>query len=137
MEWRQLSLLKGARQRGTRPAPAPEYALHCAVVDLVTRWIMPGWQFTHIASGEKRDKATAARLARMGVRAGWPDLVFVGPHRVVFIELKRRGSHQSDEQANVAHHILRSGFDYLCVDNLDDAIAALRDFGIVRARIGA
>jgi hypothetical protein len=137
MDWRQLTLLKGARQRGTRPAPPPEFALHCAVADLVARWIMPGWMYSHLPMGEHRNKATAQRLKRMGVVAGWPDFIFVGPHRLVFLELKRRGSHQSDEQANVAHHILRSGFDYVCVDNLDDALAALRDFGIVRARVSA
>jgi hypothetical protein len=36
---------------------------------------MPGWIYTHIASGEKRDQVTAARLNRMGVTAGFPDLV--------------------------------------------------------------
>lgn len=137
MEWRQLSLLKGSRQRGPRPASAPEFALHCAVADLVSRWITPGWQFTHIPLGEHRHKATAARLHRMGVRAGWPDFIFVGPHRVVFLELKRRGGSQTDEQANVALHIIRSGFDYACVDSLDLALEVLRGFGIVRARVGA
>src|SRR5262252_4291667 len=109
MEWRQLNLLKGSRQRGTRTASTPEYALHCAIADLVTRWIMPQWQFTHIPLGEHRNKATAARLARMGVRAGWPDFIFVGPGRVFFLELKRRGGSQSDEQANVALHLIRCG----------------------------
>jgi hypothetical protein len=28
---------------------------------------MPGWIYTHVASGEKRDQVTAARLKRMGV----------------------------------------------------------------------
>src|SRR5262249_11199327 len=137
MEWRQLGLFKGSRQRGARPAPPPEFALHCALADLVARWIMPGWMDPHIPLGEHRNKATATRLARMGVRAGWPDFIFVGPHRLVFVELKRRGKSQSDEQANVAHHIMRSGFDYICVDNLDDAVMALREFGIVRARVSA
>jgi hypothetical protein len=72
---RQLHLFKSRRQRGIL-APAPnEYQLHCAVADTVKRWIMPGWIYTHIASGEKRDQVTAARLKRMGVTAGFPDLV--------------------------------------------------------------
>jgi hypothetical protein len=29
------------------------------VVDTVKRWRMPGWIYTHIASGEKRDPMTA------------------------------------------------------------------------------
>ena len=32
-----------------------EYQLHCAAVDTIRRWILPGWIYTHIASGEKRD----------------------------------------------------------------------------------
>ena len=63
--------------------------MHCMVVDAVRRWRSPGWIYTHIASGEKRDQVTAARLKRMGVVAGFPDLVFFGPHgEVCFIELK-------------------------------------------------
>ena len=31
------------------------------MVDTIKRWIMPGWIFTHIASGEKRDPVMAAR----------------------------------------------------------------------------
>lgn len=30
----------------------------------------------HVPNGEKRDKATAAKLHRMGARAGMPDLLF-------------------------------------------------------------
>ena len=68
---RQLSLFKRKRQRGTvSSVPATEFQLHCAVADTVRRWIMPGWIFTHIASGEKRDPVTAARLKRMIVASG-------------------------------------------------------------------
>jgi hypothetical protein len=132
---KQLGLFKGARQRGGRRPSPKEYALHCAIADLVTRWIMPGWMFTHLPMGEKRDKATAGRLQRMGVKPGWPDFIFVGSHRIFFLELKRRGCDQSDEQANVAWHLMRCGHTYLCTDNLDDAIGALRDLGIVRASV--
>jgi len=58
---RQLHLFKSRRQRGTLPPAPSEYQLHCAVADTVKRWIMPGWIYTHIASGEKRDQVTAAR----------------------------------------------------------------------------
>jgi hypothetical protein len=47
------NLFKSRRQRGALPPAPSEYQLHCAVVDTVKRWIMPGWIFTHIASGEK------------------------------------------------------------------------------------
>jgi hypothetical protein len=88
----QLHLFRGKRQRGIAPPSPSEYQLHCAVVDTVKRWLQPNWIFTHIASGEKRDPVTAARLKRMGVMAGFPDLVFIGPNGAVcWVELKGWG----------------------------------------------
>jgi hypothetical protein len=138
MEARQLQLFKGKRQRGERlPAPK-EIALHIAVADLVRRWIAPGWSFTHLPMGEKRDKATAGRLQRMGVMAGWPDFIFIGPGPVVFfLELKRVGGRTSDEQEDVAFRLVGCGCLYLRTDNLDDAVGALRDLRIVRASVSA
>jgi hypothetical protein len=134
---KQLGLFKGVRQRGSRPPPPKEFALHCAIADLVTRWITPGWMFTHLPMGEKRDKVTAARLQRMGVKPGWPDFIFIGRGQVFFLELKRLGEGVSEEQGKVAMHLVRCGAGYLCTDNLDDAIGALRDLGIVRASVSA
>ena len=89
----QLSLFRGKRQRGQAPPGPTEYQLHCAVADTVRRWIMPGWIFTHIASGEKRDQVTAARLKRMGVVGGFPDLVFFGiGGGVCCVELKAKAA---------------------------------------------
>ena len=62
---RQLHLFRGRKQCGIAPPVASEYQLHCAVADTVRRWIMPGWIYTHIASGEKRDAVTAAWLKRL------------------------------------------------------------------------
>jgi len=40
-----------------------------------------------ICRGELRDPATAGRLKRLGVMAGWPDLQFAGPGaRMAFLE---------------------------------------------------
>jgi hypothetical protein len=69
---------RSKRQRGIRSNGATEYQLHCAVIDTIRRWILPGWIYTHIASGEKRDRATAARLKGTGVVGGFPDLMFFG-----------------------------------------------------------
>jgi hypothetical protein len=105
---RQLS--KSKRQRGIA-APGPsELQLHCAVADTVKRWRMPGWIFTHIASGEKRDQVTAARLKRMGVTPGFPDLVFFGPcGEVCAIELKAKAGRLSEHQAAIKRHLEQAG----------------------------
>ena len=75
---------------------------------------MPNWIYTHIASGEKRDPVTAARLKRMGVVSGFPDLLFFGPRREVYwIELKARSGRLSEAQADVASHLIAAGHGYL------------------------
>ncbi|UQD96071.1 hypothetical protein [Bradyrhizobium japonicum] len=72
----------------------------------------------------------------MGVTAGWPDFIFVGPGCVFWLELKRRGlGRMSDAQANIASHLITCGFDYLCTDNVNDAVATLKDLGILRSNI--
>jgi hypothetical protein len=132
---RQLHLFKTRRQRCTTPPAPTEFQLHCAVADVVRRWIMPGWVYTHIASGERRDMVTAARLKRMGVMPGFPDLLFIGPGRVCWIELKAKRGRLSEAQAAVASHLVAAGHGYLCSDSFDDIIATLKDWGIVRGAI--
>jgi hypothetical protein len=132
----QLNLFRSRKQRGTAPPAPSEYQLHCAVADTVRRWIMPGWIFTHIASGEKRDMVTAARLKRMGVTAGWPDLLFLGPvGELCAIELKAKGGRMSEAQAAVMRHLIAGGHGYLCSDNYRNVIETLKGWGVLRSGI--
>ena len=131
---RQLSLFRSRRQRGTAPPAASEYQLHCAVVDTIKRWIMPGWLFMHPASGEKRDIVTAARLKKMGTCAGWPDLMLFGPSgEVCAIELKAKGGRLSEAQAAVKGRPRLSLFKQLprrCRDLESLARAAIRRISV-------
>ena len=135
---RQLHLFKGKRQRGERLPSPKEFNVHVALASLLRRTIVPQWIFTHIPSGEKRDIVTASRLKAMGVMPGWPDFIFVGPGRVFFLELKRKGSGRpSEDQRDVAAHVMACGCGYLMTDDIEDAIGALRDMGVVRATVSA
>lgn len=133
---RQLDLFKGKRQRGKLP-PAPyEFQDQCFLVDLLKRWINPGWHFTHIASGEYRDKITAGRLKRMGVMPGWPDLIFLGPDkRVLFVELKRRGETPSEAQQHIAFCIIAAGHSYFWSDDIKLTIERLQQIGVLSDRV--
>ena len=51
-QFRQLSLFKGRKQRGTLPPAPSEFASQVFLVDVIRRWLDPRCQFTHIASGE-------------------------------------------------------------------------------------
>jgi hypothetical protein len=133
---RQLHLFHGKRQRGAAPPSPSEYQLHCAVVDTVRRWIMPGWIFTHIPSGEKRDPITAARLKRMGVTAGFPDLMFFGPNgEVCFVELKAESGRMSAPQIAVMRHLVAAGHSFLRSNDYRDVVETLKEWGVLRSGI--
>jgi hypothetical protein len=133
---RQLHLFKSRKQRGIAPPAPSEYQLHVAVADTVRRWLNPGWIFTHVASGEKRDPVTAARLKRMGVTAGFPDLVFFGPRgQCCWIELKAKGGRLSAAQGEVASHLIAAGHGYLCSSDYRDVIETLKQWGALRSGI--
>ena len=126
--------VQGKRQHGTLP-PAPlEFASQTALVDLIRRTISPVRRFTHMPLGELRNPFTAARLKRLGVTAGSPDLMFAGPGRqMVFLELKRRGSGRlNTAQEAMRDHLVACGFDYLCTDSVDAAVGWLQARGILR-----
>ena len=90
--WRQLSLLKGPRQRGIRPPRASEFATHCAIADTLRVGISPGWIWFHPPNGELRLDGAGARLKRMGTKPGASDFILIAPPagRSHALELKRR-----------------------------------------------
>ena len=134
---RQLNLFRSKRQRGRIPPSPTEFAMQCFLVDVVKRWIVPGWKFTHVPLGEVRDPVTAARLKRLGTEPGWPDLQFAGPgRRMFFLELKRRGGRLSEAQAAMRDHLEGCGFEVLVTDSVDVAIEVLKDAGILQKRFG-
>lgn len=131
----QLNLFKGRRQRGVK-APAPkEFKLHVSLAKILDISLMPGWRYTHLPFGEKRDPITAGRLKAMGTKPGWPDFIFVGRRGVFWLELKRQGGRLSDAQEDVRDHLTMSGYPYKCTSDIEDAIATLKEYGIVRAKV--
>ncbi len=94
--------------------------------------------WTYIASGEKRNLATAAMLKKKGVRAGWPDYCFISAEKVginakvIFLEFKTASGKQSSEQQkfdkaldgcqNIRYHLVRS---------VEAAVRALEQEGIL------
>jgi hypothetical protein len=108
----------------------------CAAIfprQLIKRTIDKRWRFTHLPMGERRDKATAAKLHRMGTSSGWPDFLFCGPGQVaVWLELKSKNGRLSETQVAMREFLQDSGFEYLCAHDVDQAIAWLKHHGILR-----
>jgi hypothetical protein len=105
---------------------------------VLDRWASPGWRFTHFPSGELRNKITAARLKRMGLKPGWPDFILLSPAALAhFLELKRRGRKLSDDQDDFADWCAAHGYPFEWTDNFDKALAILKHWGALRVSVSA
>jgi hypothetical protein len=83
-----------ARFRLVAPV-VPEQDLHESVADALDKLLMPPAQWTCFPAGSvPLPPQFAAKLARMGLKRGWPD-VLVLHRRLIGIELKRRGGRLS------------------------------------------
>jgi len=129
---KDLDLFKSRRQRGTAPPPAKEFDLHVILADVLKRWCLPDWRYTHLPMGEYRTPATAGRLKRMGVTPGWPDYLFIHKDgRVCWLELKRKGNDATEVQEALAVFLQGAGHFYICTDSFETALNFLRHHQIV------
>jgi hypothetical protein len=120
--------------------PAPEFSMQAMLADILSKWGSRDWRYTHMPLGEYRTIATAGKLKRMGVVAGWPDFILLSPKPrslAHFLELKRRGGDLSDSQAAFAAYCQENGYPFACVDRFDDAVNVLKQWGALRVSIQA
>ena len=79
----------------------------------------------HVPNGGARDKITGARLKRMGVLPGIPD-IFLPIARSGFhglwIELKAKGKKPRPEQMNVLNGLIAEGYAAIWADSAEMAI---------------
>jgi hypothetical protein len=136
---KQLSLLKGPRQRGVKAPTPSEFEIHCAVADVLRRWTTPGWRWTHIPSGEYRPKPTADRLQRMGLQVAWPDLILLSPipSRTHFLELKSAKGRLTPFQMSFAEWCHANEVQHAVAYSFKEAIDHLKNWGAVRAVVSA
>ena len=108
----------------SRRKASPEDQIHRAILDYF-RWALPhGWIVFHPANGGKRDKVTAAKLKGLGVVAGIPDLMIVGPECfLAVIEVKTATGRLSLEQAKMKDKFMDLGVPYAIARSIDDAKA--------------
>jgi hypothetical protein len=115
-----------ARARQSKLPATPEAVSHLAIVDHLRTRCRRGVHWHHPATGELRDPVTAAKLQRMGVRAGLPDFLFVIGGRLHGLELKReRGGRVSPEQHAMHSELRAAGAVVEVARGLDDALAIL------------
>lgn len=118
-----------------------EFTLHVSVADVLRRWAVPGWRWTHLPFGEQRGPVTGARLKRMGTQRGWPDFILLSPAladipgRTHFLELKRPKATLTDEQYELMTWLVANGYEYRVVYTFRDAVDVLKQWGAVRSMV--
>jgi hypothetical protein len=123
------------RWRKVRAPVLPEHQLQIALVQHLKYRARPGVIYFHVPNGELRDKRAAAKLKAMGVKPGVSDLVFVWDDhglRNLYLELKVKGGRQTLEQITFAEVIQNAGASYRCAGGLDEALAILKGFNLLK-----
>lgn len=128
----------------------PEAELHEAVAKAFTMLVLPPAMWTCFPAGQVPLPAhAAAKLYRMGLKRGWPDILVVYGGHTFGIELKRQGGQLSrsymartkrgalvlrEGQKDVFPRLQAAGMTIGIASNVNDAVALLREWGVpVRA----
>lgn len=89
-----------------------------------------------IPNGGRRDRREAAKLKATGVLAGMPDLLVLGPGRVVIgFECKTATGRVSAEQNAIAEHWRALGAVWAVVRSIDDVRHTLASVGVVTREV--
>ena len=72
------------------------------------------------------------RLKKMGLTPGVSDLVIVHDGKSYFMEVKRHGGQLTQSQIRFRNDVYRCGSEYAVVRSVDEAINALKVWGIIK-----
>lgn len=117
------------KRRGT-----PEADFQRALVRDLRAILLPPFVLHHSAN-EVRRGGREGRIAQgiaegMGVHPGFADLVLLSAKQTIFFELKSATGTLSDDQIAFRDFVRGQGHGWALVRTLDDALAALKAFGI-------
>jgi len=88
--------------------------------------------YYHTPNGGLRQNKEGALLKAMGVLPGVSDLTFIMPGpQVLFLELKSRYGGVTEEQALFARRVTANGCNAAVANSIDDAVAVLKQYGIL------
>jgi len=132
-----------------------EDALHATVAAALRVLVqLPACWTTFPAGSVPLPPQFAAKLARLGLQRGWPDVLVAHAGRIYGLELKRVGGKLSktrtvrtrsgaprvlEGQEDVFPRLRTAGMEIAVCTSLDDVLAALRGWGVpmVRSRVAA
>lgn len=111
----------------------PEDAIQAAVVEHLRFRHVPGLVWHSTPNERKANGREGARLKRMGLRPGAPDLVFILPPIGTYagLELKTKAGRQSAAQREFQYEAAKAGALYAVAHGVDEAITILRGWGAI------
>lgn len=114
------------------PFRRPEEALQKAVAAYLDAVLPPEWRWFHVPNQRGTRKAWENKLLKaMGVKAGVPDIVLLGPDaRVAFIELKAGKGTLSADQKDWRDWIIGGPGDWFGARSVADVERALHYLGV-------
>lgn len=120
--------------RPKRRRSTPESDFQRSLVRDLQAILLPPYVLHHSAN-EVRRAGREGRIAReiakgMGVHAGFADLILLSAKQTVFFELKSATGTLEPAQAEFRDFVRGQGHGWALIRTLDDALAALRAFGI-------
>jgi hypothetical protein len=113
--------------------PTSEHQLQSALCNYLDLSLKRDLDYFAIPNGGLRNIRVAASLKAEGVKRGVPDICIMLPYgRVGWMELKTTKGRQSLEQKGFEARCARIGHPYALVRSIDDAQAALMEWGALK-----
>ena len=129
-----------------RAPVVPEVDTHAAIAEALDILLLPPAMWTTLPIGHvKLTGQQAARLARVGVKRGWPDILLLHDGRLYGLEIKRTGGALSRTgwcrraraasawwrgRRSVFPRLIAAGCRIACVSSVAEALAALAAWSI-------
>lgn len=115
----------------------PEDFVQRAVLEHLDFRGKPGLFAFHVPNGGGRSPIEGAILKGLGVRAGVPDLIILHEGRCFGLELKPPSGGRVTPAQTAAHEQMRqAGAEVAVAAGIDEALARLDEWGLLRRRIG-
>lgn len=109
----------------------PERYIHRAVVQHLTQRAKEGVLWFHVPNAP-RNAVNGAILKTMGMRAGVSDLILFHNKELFALELKAPGGRPTLAQLEFQSGVRNNGGHAVVAEGLDDAIACLECWGLLR-----
>ena len=109
----------------------PEYHLQCNIYEMLKMVLKKNALMTCFPSGGG-GKVRGARLKRMGLVPGWPDIQIIYQGKYYGIEVKTSKGVLSPNQKTLHDSLINQGAKVAVVKSVAEAVDQARGWGIVR-----